>query len=165
MCYSRLKKDFILGRIARKFSPVIDYELKFVKMQFLVKSISLWQQLTKNFHIDQIRISRDLDLLLKIRRQELNVWCLANNLREKEKIVYVWIQIKREHISNLMFSIAVIIIKLIWVNVFRVDSFRMTRIRISDPRSFGSWSIKKTRWILSQSGFVHSFAALWSAWS
>ena len=26
---------------------------------------------------------RDLDLLLKIRYQELKVWCLANNLREK----------------------------------------------------------------------------------
>ena len=109
MFFSRLKKDFILVRIARKFSPVINYELKFVKMQFLVKSISLWQQLTKNFQIDQIRISRDLDLLLKIRRQELDVWCLANNLREKEKIVYGRIQIKREHIWNLMFSIAVII--------------------------------------------------------
>ena len=26
------------------FSPVIDHELKFVKLQFLVKSKSLWQQ-------------------------------------------------------------------------------------------------------------------------
>ena len=25
----------------------------------------------------------DLDLLLKIRHQELKAWCLANNLREK----------------------------------------------------------------------------------
>ena len=30
--------------ISTTFSPVIDYELKFVKMQFLVKSISLWEQ-------------------------------------------------------------------------------------------------------------------------
>ena len=30
--------------IATRFSPVIDYELKFVKIQFLVKSISRWQQ-------------------------------------------------------------------------------------------------------------------------
>ena len=28
------------------------------------------------------RILRDLDLQLKIRQQELEVWCLANNLRE-----------------------------------------------------------------------------------
>ena len=40
---------------------------------------------TKNFKIDKIRILRDLDLdrLLKIRHQELKVWCLANNLRDK----------------------------------------------------------------------------------
>ena len=29
------------------------------------------------------RILRDLDLQLKIRQQELKVWCLANNLRER----------------------------------------------------------------------------------
>ena len=58
--------------------------MKFVKMQFLVKSISLWQQYAKNFDIDKIRILRDLDLLLKIRRhQEFIVCCLADNLREK----------------------------------------------------------------------------------
>ena len=39
--------------------------------------------ITKNFKLDKIRILRDLDLLLKIRHQELIVWCLANNLREK----------------------------------------------------------------------------------
>ena len=39
--------------------------------------------ITKNFKLDKIRILRDLDLLLKIRHQELKVWCLANNLREK----------------------------------------------------------------------------------
>ena len=37
-----------------------------------------------------------LDLLLKIRDQELKVWCLANNLREKWKILFVWIKIKRK---------------------------------------------------------------------
>ena len=42
----------------------------------------------KNFKIDQVRISLDLDLLLKIRHQELKAWCLANNLRKKEKILY-----------------------------------------------------------------------------
>ena len=31
----------------------------------------------------EIRILRDLDLQLKIRQQELKVWCLANNLRER----------------------------------------------------------------------------------
>ena len=59
--------------MATKFSPVINYDLKYVKMQFLVKSISLWQQQTKNFEIDKIRISRDLDLLLKISHQELKM--------------------------------------------------------------------------------------------
>ena len=33
--------------------------------------------------MDKIRILRDLELLLKIRHQELKVWCLANNLCEK----------------------------------------------------------------------------------
>ena len=34
--------------------------------------------ITKNFKLDKIRILRDLDLLLKIRHQELIAWCLAN---------------------------------------------------------------------------------------
>ena len=38
--------------------------------------------INKKLEIDQIRILRDLDLLLKIGHQELLVWCLANNLRE-----------------------------------------------------------------------------------
>ena len=29
------------------------------------------------------RLLRDLDLLLKIRHKELEMWCLANSLREK----------------------------------------------------------------------------------
>ena len=33
--------------------------------------------------MDKIRILRDLELLLKIRHQELVVWSLTNNLREK----------------------------------------------------------------------------------
>ena len=61
---------------------MIDYELKFAKMQFLLKSISLWQNKQKNFEIDKMRILGDLDLLLKIRFQELILCCLANNLRE-----------------------------------------------------------------------------------
>ena len=71
-------------------------------------SKSLWQQSTKNFEIDKIRTLRDLHLLIKIGHQELKVWCLANNLGEKKKIVYDWIQTKRKYISNLIFSIAVI---------------------------------------------------------
>ena len=39
--------------------------------------------------MDKIRILRDLELLLKIRHQELKVWCLANNLCEKSNNVYV----------------------------------------------------------------------------
>ena len=34
--------------------------------------------------------------------------CLANNLSEKQKILYVWIQIKWKYISNLIFLIAVL---------------------------------------------------------
>ena len=41
MFFNHPKSDFILVRSLQKFSPVIDYELKFVKMQLLVKSISL----------------------------------------------------------------------------------------------------------------------------
>ena len=80
---------------------MIDYDLKFFKMQLLVKSISLWQQYTKNFEINKIlnfRILRDLDLPIKIRLQERKVWCLANNLREKQKNLYGWIQIKQKYI-------------------------------------------------------------------
>ena len=57
--------------------------MEFVEMQFQVKSISLWRQLTKKSEIYKGRIFSDLDLLLKIRHKERKVWCLANNLREK----------------------------------------------------------------------------------
>ena len=80
---------------------MIDHDLKFFKMQLLVKSISLWRQQTKNFEINKIlnfRILRDLDLPIKIRLQERKVWCLANNLREKQKNLYGWIQIKQKYI-------------------------------------------------------------------
>ena len=33
--------------------------------------------------IDKSRILRNLDPLLKIQHEDLKVWCLANNLREK----------------------------------------------------------------------------------
>ena len=54
--------------------------------------------------MDKIRILRDLELLLKIRHQELKVWCLANNLCEKSNNMYFWIQIKRKCVSNLTCS-------------------------------------------------------------
>ena len=38
--------------------------------------------INKKLQNREIRILRDLDLLLKIRHQELKVWCLANNLRD-----------------------------------------------------------------------------------
>ena len=44
MFFNHLKSDFILVQLLQSFTPVIDYELKFVKMQFLIESISLWQQ-------------------------------------------------------------------------------------------------------------------------
>ena len=51
---------------------MIDYELKFVELLFLVKiDITMTTIDKKNFEIDKIRILRDLDLLLKIRHQEL----------------------------------------------------------------------------------------------
>ena len=51
---------------------MIDYELKFVKMQFLEKKNDITMTtITKSFKIDSIQILRDLDLLLKIRHQEL----------------------------------------------------------------------------------------------
>ena len=62
----------------------------------------------KNFEIDKIRTLHDLDLLLKIRHQEVKVWCLANNLREKKKFCMFEFPKKRKYISNLIFSIAVI---------------------------------------------------------
>ena len=39
--------------------------------------------INKKLQNREIRILRHLDLLLKIRHQELKVWCLANNLRDK----------------------------------------------------------------------------------
>ena len=63
----------------------------------------------KTFGIDtEILILRDLDLLLKIPTP--GTWSVVFSkepLREL-KILYVWIQIKRKYISNLIFSIAVI---------------------------------------------------------
>ena len=51
---------------------MIDYQLKFVKMQFLEKKNDITMTtITKTFKIDSIQILRDLDLLLKIRHQEL----------------------------------------------------------------------------------------------
>ena len=41
MFFNHLKSDFILVQLLQSFTPVIDYELKFVKMQFLIESISL----------------------------------------------------------------------------------------------------------------------------
>ena len=42
-------------------------------------------QETKNFEIDKRLILRDIDQLRKIQHQELEVWCLANNLRKKSE--------------------------------------------------------------------------------
>ena len=60
---------------------MIDYESKFVKMQFFI-DITM-TTINKKSEIDKIRILRDRDLLLKIRHQERLVLCLANNLGEK----------------------------------------------------------------------------------
>ena len=51
---------------------MIDYELKFVKMQFLPPCRHDNNE-QKNFEIDKSRILRDLDLQLKIRHQEFKV--------------------------------------------------------------------------------------------
>ena len=48
-----------------KFLPMFENELKFVKMQFEVKSISLLIiTINKTLDIDKSRILHDLDLLL-----------------------------------------------------------------------------------------------------
>ena len=72
------------------------HEMEFVEMKFQVKSISLWQQLTKKSEIYKSQILSDLVLLLKIRHKKRKVWCLANSLREtfKKMCKYVWIQMK-----------------------------------------------------------------------
>ena len=57
---------------------------EFVKMQFQVKSISLWQQLS------------DLNLLLRIPLRKRKVWCLANSLREKLKKCVNLFEFKRK---------------------------------------------------------------------
>ena len=49
----------------------------------LLSKIDIIMTTTKNFEINKFQIVGDLDLLLKIRYQELEVWCLANNIREK----------------------------------------------------------------------------------
>ena len=71
----------------------------------------------KRLWIDKGPILRGLELLLKSQHQELKVWQYANNLREKWKIMYVWIKIKGKYISNFIFSIAVIncLIKKFWI--------------------------------------------------
>ena len=79
MFFNHVKSDFILVRSPQNFHQWLTMNWSVSKSS----SIWLWQQQTKNFEIDKIRILLDLDLLLKIRHQELKVWCLANNLREK----------------------------------------------------------------------------------
>ena len=39
----------------------------------------------KKLEIHKSRILLDLEVLLKIRHQELKAWCFANNLRDKQK--------------------------------------------------------------------------------
>ena len=68
--------------------------MEFVKMQFQVKSKSLWQQFIKKSEIYKGRILSHLDLLLKIRHKERKVWCLLIAFLRNKKIVYVWIQMK-----------------------------------------------------------------------
>ena len=63
---------------------MIDYELKFVKMQFLEKKNDITMTtITKTFKIDSIQILRDLDLLLKIRHQELTDLVFNKYLHDK----------------------------------------------------------------------------------
>ena len=51
---------------------------KYSKIDIIMATIN-----KKKNEIDSSQISRDLDLLLKIRHPELKAWCLANNLRDK----------------------------------------------------------------------------------
>ena len=75
---------------------------------FLGKIDIILTIIDKRLWIDKGPILRGQELLLKSQHQELKGWQYANNLREKWKIMYVWIKIKRKYISNFRFSIAVI---------------------------------------------------------
>ena len=52
---------------------------KYSKIDIIMATINK----KKKNEIDSSQISRDLDLLLKMRHPELKAWCLANNLRDK----------------------------------------------------------------------------------
>ena len=71
MFFNRVRSDFILVRFT------IDWLLnKVCQNEVLIKIDIAMTTINKNFEIDLIRISRDQDLLLKIRHQELSVvWC------------------------------------------------------------------------------------------
>ena len=76
--------DFILVLSAPwNFQPgwlTLDWGLS----KFSFKSTDITKvTIDKTFEIGKIRILCDLDLLLTIRHQKINVWCIANNLREK----------------------------------------------------------------------------------
>ena len=75
---------------------------------FLGKIDIILTIIDKRLWIDKGPILRGQELLLESQHQELKGWQYANNLREKWKIMYVWIKIKRKYISNVRFSIAVI---------------------------------------------------------
>ena len=75
---------------------------------FLGKIDIILTIIDKRLWIDKGPILRGQELLLKSQHQELKGWQYANNLREKWKIMYVWIKIKRKYISNFIFSIAAI---------------------------------------------------------
>ena len=57
----------VILSLSDRYKLFTNYELKFVKMQFLGKSISLWQQWTKNFEVDKIRILRSLNFIRLLR--------------------------------------------------------------------------------------------------
>ena len=54
-----------------KFSPVINRELKFVKL--VLSKTDITMATIKNFEINKSRILRDLDLLRKIEHDKLKV--------------------------------------------------------------------------------------------
>ena len=83
--------DTAFGRLYRCFSITLKLILSLSDRRKIFTSDWLWIEVchnaafsivditmtttSKNFEIDKIRILRDLDLVLKIRHQELIVWC------------------------------------------------------------------------------------------
>ena len=81
MFFNHLKSDFFLVRSLQTFHSWLTMNWSLSKCGFSEIDVTMTMfNKEKNFEIDKIQILHNLDMLLKIRHQELNVWCLANTL-------------------------------------------------------------------------------------